>query len=203
MRPAWQQAPALAAAALSLLVGQEGAAAQVRPTWNVQEAVEVRLAGSRALAGARLKVEAGGERVKLTGEVRDAAQRDRAVRLATQTPGVRLVEHELTVDGATPLPEHRPDGDVARDVAQRLAAQSPVRARAEPSWASGWRVEGDGWALAVDVDDGDVLLEGDVLLQAHLYQFVLAARGVPGVQSVRADATLRPNPAPEDPYHPL
>jgi osmotically-inducible protein OsmY len=63
-------------------------------------------------------------------------------------------------------------------------------------------VRGDGWALAVEVDDGDVLLEGEVPLQEHLHAFVLAARGVPGVRSVRADASIRATPPAEDPYHP-
>jgi osmotically-inducible protein OsmY len=177
-------------------------AADVRPSWNTREGVELRLAASRALAGARIGVQAQEGRVVLSGQVRDDAQRERAIQIASRAPGVSAVEPRLETDAATPAPESRPDAAVAEDVARRLAGQSPSQARAEETWTNGWRVRGDGWALAVEVDDGDVLLEGIVPLQAHLHQFVLASRGVPGVRSVRADVALRPNPPYEDPYHP-
>ena len=196
---------ALPVAIAAWLGGAAGAAtSEARPTWNPREAVELRLAASRALAGADIHVEPGDRsRVRLTGAVRDEAQRERAVWIASRTPGVAAVEDGLVTGGAErPAPDARPDPEIARDVAQRLVSRSPAAATADETWTSGWRVRGDGWSLAVDVDDGDVLLEGEVLLQEHLRQFVLAARGVPGVRSVRADATLRANPPPDDPYHP-
>lgn len=196
-----QLALLLAVAGLAWL-GPARASGDVRPTWNTREAVELRLAGSRALTGARIRVDAGADgAVKLTGEVLDEAQRERAVRIASGTPGVRVVEQSLAA-GAAPPPAPRPDPVLAQEVAQRLAARSPARATAEQTWTSGWRVRGDGWALAVEVDDGDVMLEGEVSLQEHLHEFVIAARSVPGVRSVRADASVRSSPPPEDPYHP-
>ena len=170
-------------------------------SWTTPEAVDHRLAGSRALAGARVRAEGGEASITLTGEVRDELQRQRALRIASQTPGVRAVQDRLRVDPSLPAPVLRPDEDLARDVARKLAADSALEASAKQGWIYGWRVEGDGWAMDVEVDDGDVSLAGMVLLQPHIHAFVLAAREVPGVRSVRTELTLRPNPAPADPFH--
>jgi osmotically-inducible protein OsmY len=169
-------------------------------SWTVREGVEQRLARSRALAGARVRAEESGGAIVLTGFVRDELQRERARGIAAQTPGVEEVRDELRVDASLAAPTVRDDGDVARDVAQKLSVESALDASAKQGWLYGWRVEGDDWALDVEVDDGDVLLEGVVLLQPHIHAFVLAAREVPGVRSVRSELQVRPNPAPAPPF---
>jgi hypothetical protein len=169
-------------------------------SWTVREAVEQRLARSRALAGARVRAEGAGDTIALTGVVRDELQRERALGIAGQTPGVQEVRDGLRIDASLASPTVRDDGDVARDVARKLSADSALEANAKQGWMYGWRVEGDGWELAVEVDEGDVLLEGVVLLQPHIHAFVLAAREVPGVRSVRSELALRPNPAPALPF---
>jgi osmotically-inducible protein OsmY len=210
MSPAAQRGRAVAVGAALVLVAMLGATAllpeappaQQEPglSWTPHELVDYRLARSRALAGAHIRAEGNGAKITLRGEVRDDFQRQRALRIASQTPGVAAVEDRLRVDSSLPAPALRPDEDLARDVARKLAGDSALEAKAKEGWIYGWRVKGDGWEMDVEVDDGDVSLEGVVLLQPHIHEFVLAARDVPGVRSVRADLALRPNPAPEVPF---
>ena len=169
-------------------------------SWTPGETVEFRLARSRALAGARVQVEGDAGTITLSGAVRDPLQRERAKRIASQTVGVAKVRDELRVDASLAPPALLSDEELARQVALKLAADSTLQASAKQGWTYGWRVEGDGWELDVEVDDGDVSLQGVVLLQPHIPAFVTAAREVPGVRSVRAELELRPNPAPELPF---
>lgn len=173
---------------------------EARLSWTPAETVGFRLARSRALAGARVQVEGDAGTVTLTGAVRDPLQRERAKRIASQTAGVGKVRDELRVDASLAAPALLSDEELARQVALKLASASTLQASAKQGWTYGWRVEGDGWELDVEVDDGDVSLEGVVLLQPHIPEFVTAAREVSGVRSVRAELELRPNPAPELPF---
>lgn len=172
-----------------------------RPAWNAGERIAVRLAESRALAGSRIRVEGADADVALRGVVRDEWQRQRALHIAAHTPGVGRVEDELTVDPALAAPAPVPDERLARAVARALAADGALRASAGEGWLFGWRVEGSDWAIDVEVDDGDVLLAGTAPLQQQIHAFILEARDVPGVRSVRSEITLRPNPEPADPVH--
>lgn len=172
-----------------------------RPTWNAGEALAVRLAQSRGLAGARIRVEGSGAELALRGIVRDDSQRQRALHIAAHTPGVGGVRDELAVDPTLAAPDPVPDDRLARAVAEALAADGALSARAGEGWLFGWRVEGSDWAIDVEVDDGDVLLAGTAPLQQHIHTFILEARDVPGVRSVRSEITLRPNPEPADPVH--
>src|SRR5512134_658190 len=90
-------------------------------SWTVREGVEQRLARSRALAGARVRAEDSGGAILLTGVVRDELQRERALGIAAQTPGVKEVRDGLRIDASLATPAVRDDGDVARDVAQKLS----------------------------------------------------------------------------------
>lgn len=172
-----------------------------QPTWNVAERVDLRLAASRGLAGARIETDDTNGDVALRGVVRDAAQKQRALQIALRTTGVRRVRDELALDPAGISQPSRPDEELARSVAEVLAADSVPRASLERGWLLGWRVAGEDWAVDVEVDDGEVWLEGTALLQQHIHDFVLKARAVPGVRSVRSEILLRPNPAPPDPVH--
>ena len=172
-----------------------------RPSWNAGEAVAVRLAQSRGLAGSRIRVEGSGAELALRGVVRDDSQRQRALHIAAHTAGVERVHDELEVEPALAAPAPIPDDRLARAVAQALAADRVLNARAGEGWLFGWRVEGADWAIDVEVDDGDVLLAGTAPLQQQIHAFILEARDVPGVRSVRSEITLRPNPEPADPVH--
>lgn len=172
-----------------------------RPTWNAGEAVAVRLAQSRGLAGSRIRIAGSGAELALRGVVRDDSQRQRALHIATHTAGVGRVHDELEVDPTLAAPAPIPDDRLARAVAQALAADRALNARAGEGWLFGWRVEGANWAVDVEVDDGDVLLAGTAPLQQQIHAFILEARDVPGVRSVRSEITLRPNPEPADPVH--
>lgn len=172
-----------------------------QPTWNAAERVDLRLAASRGLAGARLQAEGADGEVVLRGAVRDAGQRERALQIAGRTAGVSRVLDQLALDPGLAATAPRPDEELARSVAERLASDGLPRARLERGWLLGWRLEGEGWAVDVEVDDGDVWLEGTALLQEHIHEFVLKARAVPGVWSVRSEILLRPNPEPTDLPH--
>jgi osmotically-inducible protein OsmY len=207
----YRAVPVLLAAAFLLLArpalglwpeaGEPPIAEPTRPAWNVAERVSLRLAQSRALAGSRIRAEGEDANVALRGAVRDASQRQRALALAAQTPGVGSVRDELAVDSALPAPVPVPDEQLARRVAEVLAGSEELNARVAEGWLFGWRIEGKDWSIEVEVDDGDVLLEGSAPLQQHIQSFVLGARDVPGVRSVRSEITLQPNPAPADPVH--
>jgi osmotically-inducible protein OsmY len=174
------------------------------PSWSAKERVAVRLAQSRALAGARIRTDepAGGDGdVTLRGVVRDEPQRQRAIRIAARTPGVSRVDDALAVDRALAPPAPLSDEAIARSVAEALAADDTLDARVGEGWLFGWRVDGSDWSVEVEVDDGDVLLAGNAPLQQHIYAFILEAREVPGVRSVRSEIALRPNPEPADPVH--
>ena len=95
-----------------------------------------------------------------------------------------------------------PDAELARAVAERLTDSIVPDAKAARGWDFGWRVAGEGWGVDVDVDDGDVWLDGKVPLQQHIHALILAARDVPGVRSVRARIGLVPIEAPKDELHP-
>jgi osmotically-inducible protein OsmY len=196
----------LAVAAALALSGEASEAADPgkgvsQPTWNAAERVDLRLAGSRGLAGARVETHGTDGEVVLRGSVRDAGQRERARQIAARTEGVREVRDELVLDPGIAAAARRPDEELARSVAEALASDDVLRPRLERGWLLGWRVAGEGWGVDVEVDDGDVWLEGTALLQQHIHEFVLEARAVPGVRSVRSDIGLRPNPEPPDALH--
>jgi osmotically-inducible protein OsmY len=169
--------------------------------WTPEEQVEQRLAESRALAGSKIRAAGNETAISLRGTVRDAGQRQRALHLAAPfSPGP--VKDELRVDATAPLPGAVPDGDLARAVAERLTDSIVPDAKAARGWDFGWRVAAEGWGVDVEVDDGDVSLDGKVPLQQHIHQMILAARDVAGVRSVRARIDLVPIAAPKDELHP-
>jgi osmotically-inducible protein OsmY len=169
--------------------------------WTLEEEVEQRLAASRALAGSSIRAAANGEAIALRGSVRDSAQRQRAVHLAMRVAGAP-VKDDLRLDGSAPIAGSVPDADLARAVAERLVASIVPDAKAERGWDFGWRIAGDRWSVDIDVDDGDVSLDGKVPLQQHIHALILAARDVPGVRSVRAQIGLVLPEAPKDELHP-
>jgi osmotically-inducible protein OsmY len=168
--------------------------------WTTEEQVEQRLAASRALAGSKIRASANHTAIALRGSVRDAEQRQHALHLAAAfSPGP--VKDDLRIE-AVPLPGAVPDADLARAVAERLTDSIVPDAKAERGWDFGWRVAGEGWGVDVEVDDGDVWLDGKVPLQQHIHALILAARDVPGVRSVHARIGLVSIEAPKDELHP-
>jgi osmotically-inducible protein OsmY len=63
---------------------------------NLETRVSARLHWDRTLSEAEVEVHAEGSEVKLSGKLRDAEQRRRAVELANSTVGVEKVVDELT-----------------------------------------------------------------------------------------------------------
>ena len=168
--------------------------------WTTEEQVEQRLAASRALAGSKIRASANATTIALRGSVRDAEQRQRALHLAASF-STGPVKDDLRIEVA-PLPAVVPDADLARAVAERLTDSIVPDAKAARGWDFGWRVAGEEWGVDVEVDDGDVWLDGNVPLQQHIHALILAARDVPGVRSVHARIGLVPIEAPKDELHP-
>ncbi len=169
--------------------------------WSPRERIEQSLARSRTLAGTRIRAEGESAELTLTGVVATPAQRDRALWIAARAAPTERVEDRLRVDPSLAPPVARADGEIAKEIAELLVAVLIPEAEAKGTLTQGWRVEGQGWALEVDVDDGDVTLSGTALLAQHVHRAILAARDVRGVRSVRSEAELRPNPISEDPVH--
>lgn len=176
---------------------------------TLADLVYLRLAASPSLVGARFEVAAEAAKITLGGTVATERARQRAVRIALWTPGVRDVEDRLTVD-PTLAPALRPqiaDNVLAERVALTLANEVFTHAHAELEWVSGWAVEGPRWEFDVEVGDGTVTLVGRVPRFGDVRRAVEGARRVFGVRNVRAELSVR-NDRPEieppfGPYGPL
>lgn len=198
------RAVALVLSAVGLVAG--AAVAQERPSdrleWQAAERIELRIAASRALAGADVRVEVTDGVARLQGEVLAPGQTERALRIARRTPGVSEAREELRIAPDREPPASLPDPDVARAVAVRLASDEVLGGEARESWGFGWEVRAPGRSVEVDVDDGDVTLSGAVRLQQSVLDAVRAARSVAGVHSVRTRLRLEVEPPSPDSHFP-
>jgi hypothetical protein len=84
------------------------------------------------------------------------------------------------------------DRELAKQVAQEIAASIKGAKAGEDWWFDGWRVEGQSnrWNLVVDVTDGHVILEGEVPNVDTIRKAVEAAADVTGVVTVDSDLEL-------------
>lgn len=147
-----------------------------------------RIAASRSLEGSDIWVSVEDREVTLRGVVQDEATRERAVRIARRTRGVRSVASELTTDPSRA--ERRRiearDENLAEQIARTLTEEVFPDARPEADWTYGWEVEGYSWEFDVEVDMGDVTLDGTVPSREDIERAITATRKVPGVRSVRS-----------------
>jgi osmotically-inducible protein OsmY len=186
------------------------------PDEVIETRAKIRLARSASLMGSDINVDANNGTLTLNGHVLNTVQQDRAKQLVKGMSGVKDVKDNLKVDpqfrmqamdekaagadtGAVKAGDTDEDAEavapgahatisddqLARMVAQRAARAFPG-AKADKEWLFGWDVEGDKWQFDVEVDEGDVILDGSVPSFMDIGKAVDAARKTAGVRSVDA-----------------
>jgi osmotically-inducible protein OsmY len=154
---------------------------------NIKNQVATRLARSASLAGTNIQVSVEDRTVSLSGAVGSEQEKERALRIARRVRNVRQVKDELSIDQAA-VDKRRNvkvgDEELAKQVAQKLVNELFPNAEAEEEWFFGWEVDGYAWEFDVDVDDGVVMLEGDVDSYDDIADVIQLVRAVPGVRSV-------------------
>lgn len=156
----------------------------------LESRVENQLARSPSLAGSRIEAQVQNRTVTLTGTVASEGDKERATRIAHDVIGITEVQNQLRVD-ATAVDGNRgdpvEDQELARTIATSLANETFPGAQADEEWLYGWEVEGEDWEFDVDVDGGDVMLEGSVDEFADIGKATSQVREMPGVRSVEAN----------------
>jgi osmotically-inducible protein OsmY len=181
---------------IQLVIGTPGSdrrdAHHVRDA-EVRGRVVERLAASRSLQGSTVWVTVADGQVVLRGLVADDRAAQRAIELARRTPGVRGVRSELRTEPtlAEWLRTEVTDEVLAREVAERIAAEAFPNARSSEDWIFGWEIDGRNFELDVDADMGTVTLSGSVPSAEDAERALSVARRTPGVRSVRMDVDTR------------
>jgi osmotically-inducible protein OsmY len=160
---------------------------------EVRHRVVERLAASRSLQGSTVWVTVADGKVVLRGLAADERAARRAVELARRTEGVREVESEIDTDPSLRewLRTEVTDEVLAREVAERIAAEAFPNARRSEDWLFGWEIDGRNFELDVDADMGTVTLSGSVPSPEDAERALSAARRTPGVRSVQMDVVTR------------
>lgn len=159
---------------------------RLAPDAAVRDRLTARLAASGSLRESDVKVTVENGAVTLNGRVASQYARERALRIASRTSGVERVTSNLVIStaksvGSTPVP----DSELARRVAEALASQVlEGKATTRQDWIYGWEVKGGTFEFDVEVDDGDVTLDGEAPSPVTARALVNAARSVAGVRSV-------------------
>jgi osmotically-inducible protein OsmY len=134
----------------------------------------------------------------LTGKVPSEAIENRALRIARRTPAVDSVRDQLDVDAAARKTEKPAIGqaDLAKAVAQKIAANITGTKAGKDWWFDGWRVEGrdNTWNLIVEVPEpGRVVLEGELPQLDLVRRAIESAVEVAGVRSLNSNLQLDPD----------
>jgi osmotically-inducible protein OsmY len=133
--------------------------------------------------------------VTLSGKVRSETAEHRALRIARRTPAVISVRDQLEVDPALKKTD-KPVGneaELAKAVAQEIAASMEGAKAGKDWWYNGWRVEGrdNTWSLVVEVTEpGRVVLEGELPGLDLAAQAIVTAVEVGGVQNLQSELEL-------------
>jgi len=172
----------------------------------IEDRIYVELA-EEAWVGTDFKATVQDNIVTLNGTVPTAQTKQKILRIVRRTPGVFEVRDQLRVNpavgavrGGSPVA----DKDLAKLVAEKIAAAIPGAKAGEDWWFTGWRVEGQDrlWNLVVQADDGQVTLEGEVPRASIMRKAVEAAMQVQGVRSVSSDLEQEPVYYPYGYYRP-
>lgn len=173
--------------------------AQQQLDWTIANRVATRLTGSRSLDGADILVGSRLRTVTLRGVVADEAQRERALRLARRTRGVRSVRDELRIEAAEVerrRSERVADGELAARICSELTTGVFTEAEVAPDGPHGCRIEATDWSFNVDVDGGVATLDGTVDSLARLARAIDRLRRLPGIVGVASYVTTRETPPP-------
>jgi hyperosmotically inducible protein len=112
--------------------------------------------------------------VRLSGTVDDAATRREAVKLASQTDGVRRVVNEIEV-GEKTVGETLDDAAITAKIKAKITADGDL----------------NPFNIDVDTQNGVVTLSGVVKDESHRQQAIAIARGTDGVREVRNRLEIR------------
>ena len=143
--------------------------------------IKTKLAVDDRVRASEINVDTANGVVTLTGNVDSQEARDRAMKLAKETSGVREVKDMISVrigsaKGDAPEP--------ARPIGQRID-DTGISMRVKERFSDDPLVK--GLKIDVDVRDGVVFLTGSVLTDAAKKQAIELARTTDGVKDVQAN----------------
>lgn len=154
---------------------------------GITTSVKSQLAADELVKANRIDVDTQNHVVTLSGEVRSADEKDKALSIARQTRGVSDVVDQLTVAappseiaGSAPGPDALPGSDAA------ITAIVKTQLLADPDTA--------GLRIDVDTEDSTVTLTGTVKNDAEKTEAVEIARKVAGVRNVTDRLTIERRP---------
>jgi osmotically-inducible protein OsmY len=168
-----------------------------------EDLILVRLA-ERAWVGGDFQVKVQQGAATVSGTVPSEAARARMLRVVRRTPGITEVHDRIQVRPASAIggAPAATDAQLAQRVAQQLAGTLSGAKAGEDWWGTGWRVEGpsNAWSFIVQVEQGDVTIDGEVPRFSVIRQVVEKAADVQGVQSVRSQLEVERPHYPYAPY---
>ena len=147
---------------------------------ELQRAVEAQLQSDKILDSANIAVAVKDRVVTLAGFARSFRQRRRAVAAVERVIGVAGIVDDIEV--RLPVLHRRPDPEIARNIVETLRLELPEA------------VEN----LKFTVDDGFVVIEGELGSDAERKEAELAIRLQPGVKDIRNFIRLKPRPLPDE-----
>jgi len=151
--------------------------------------VKSKLAGDTQTSAIKINVETKNGVVTLSGKVPTAIERDEADKIARNTEGVARVVNDITVDpdslGATSLREKA--GEAVKDVGATASDVTILTALKAQLLADG--ITGTN----IDVDNGQVLLKGQVDDLKKKTKAEEIARKTAGVKEVKNQLTVKNN----------
>lgn len=134
---------------------------------ELQRVVEAQLHSDRTLEPANITITVRDRVVTLGGFARSFRQRRRVVAAVEKVSGIAAIVNGIEV--RVPILHRRPDPEIARDVVETLRLELPDAAE----------------NLKVTVDDGFVVIEGEVDSDFDREEAELAIRLQPGVKGTR------------------
>jgi osmotically-inducible protein OsmY len=134
---------------------------------ELQRVVEAQLHSDRTLEPANITITVRDSVVTLGGFARSFRQRRRVVAAVEKVSGIAAIVNGIEV--RVPILHRRPDPEIARDVVETLRLELPDAAE----------------NLKVTVDDGFVVIEGEVDSDFDREEAELAIRLQPGVKGTR------------------
>jgi osmotically-inducible protein OsmY len=147
---------------------------------ELQRVVEAQLQSDTALGSANITVAVKDRVVTLAGFTRSFRQRRRAVDAVERVSGIAGIVDDIEV--RVPLLHRRPDPEIARNAVETLKLELSEAAE----------------NLKVTVDDGFVVIEGQVGSNFEREEAELAIRLQPGVRGIRNLIRLKSRPLPDE-----
>lgn len=131
----------------------------------------------------------------LTGEVTDAAQKDKATKVASKTRGVKKVDNRLVVSPPKAVAAKMKDAAIEENAIQQAAASGPVtnQQMAERIATALGKAGMNGFDLEVRFQDGRATVGGEVANPAQRAKITQVVSTLPGVDEVDNKVTVASN----------